>query len=306
MELINNCLFQAFDNSEYNGSSKDLTDLKKADPSWNDYAIVACVTVSVLLCFTALFGNYAILITLWKTPSLHSVANILLASLALSDLAVGLVVQPLYITLLLKKNLGSGFELVFTILTTFLCLSSFFTTAAIGVDRLLALQLHLRYETVVTPVRVAGLAIFIWVYCALYSSIVLWLPKIFYKGFPLMTFALLLVNFATYLKIYLTVLRHQVQIASLELQRQGHQGNMFRRLRKSAVNTFLVFIVLVVCYTPRSLVSVLIEDAFSSATEVDIVSITIVFLNSSLHPVLYCWRIRELRTAMKQRFCCWI
>ena len=301
MEPIN--ISQAFDSSGHNGSSKDYTGLTQSDQSRIDHVIVSCVVVNVLLCFTALLGNCSILVTLWRTPSLHSMTNILLASLALSDFAVGLVVQPLYVTLLLKKDLHSRFGIAFTILTSFLCLVSFFTTAAIGVDRLLALQLHLRYQTVATPFRVAGLAVFIWVFCAFYSSTVLWLPKLFYKGLPLMGFTLLAVNFATYLKIYLIVRRHQVQIANLEVQRQGHHGNMFWRLKKSALNTFLVFIVLVFCYTPRSLVAVLKEDAFSSAAEVNIITVVIVFLNSSLNPLLYCWRIRELRTAMKHRFC---
>ena len=215
MELIN--ISQAFDNSGYNGSGKDFTGLRQSDQSRIDYVIAACVVLGVLICFSALFGNCSILVTLWRTPSLHSVTNILLASLALSDLAVGLVVQPLYITFLLKKDLRSRFEIVFTVLTSFLCLASFFTTAAIGVDRLLALQLHLRYETVATPFRVAGLIIFIWVFCALYSNTGLWLPKLFYKGLPLMAFTLLAVHFATYLKIYLIVRRHQAQIVNLEL-----------------------------------------------------------------------------------------
>lgn len=119
---------QAFNDSELNGSGKDFTDFRKYDQSRLDYAIAACVALSVLLCFTALFGNCAILITLWRTPTLHSVANILLVSLALSDLAIGLVVQPLYIILLLNKNLGTRFEIVFAILTASLCLASFFTT----------------------------------------------------------------------------------------------------------------------------------------------------------------------------------
>ena len=259
--------------------------------------------MSVVLCFTALLGNCSILVTLWRTPSLHSTTNILLASLALSDFAVGLVVQPLFITMLLKKDLHSSFGIVFTILTSFLCLVYFLTTAATGVDRLHAPQLHLRYETVATPFRVVGLVIFIWVFCALYSSTGQWLPKLFYKGLPLMGFTLLTVNFATYLKIYLIVRRHQVQIANLELQRQGYHGNMFWRLKKSALNTFLVFIVHVFCCTPRSLVAVLKEDAFSSAAEVNIITVVIVFLNSSLNPLLYCWQISELRTAMKHRFC---
>lgn len=295
---------QAFNDSELNSSGKDFTDFKKYDQSRLDYAIAACVAMSVLLCFTALLGNCAILITLWRTPSLHSAANILLASLALSDLAIGLVVQPLYIILLLNKNLGTRFEIVFAILTASLCLASFFTTTTIGVDRLLALQLHLRYETVVTPVRVVGLVTSIWVFSALYSSTRLWLPKVFYKGLAPIAFTLLFVNFATYLKIYLTVRRHQVQIANLELQRQGHRGNIFWRLRKSAVNTFLVFVVLVFCYIPRALVAALKDDPFSSASEVNIITVTIIFLNSSLNPLLYCWRIGEIRTAMKHSFCC--
>ena len=301
MELIN--ISQAFDSFGHNCSGKDYTGLTQSDQSWIDYVIVSCVVVNVLLSFTALLENCSILVTLWRIPSLYSMTNILLASLALSDFAVGLVVQPLYITLLLKKDLHSSFGIVFTMLTSFLCLVSFFTTVAIGVDRLLAFQLHLRYETVATPFRVAGLVIFIWVFCALYSSTGLWLSKLCYKGLPWMGFTLLTVNFATYLKIYLIVRRHQVQIANLELQRQGHHGNMFWRLKKSALNMFLVFIVLVFCYTPRSLVAVLKEDACSSAAEVNIITVVIVFLNSSLNPLLYCWRIRELRTSMKHRFC---
>ena len=72
MELIN--ISQAFDNSEYNGSVKDFTDLRQSDQSRIDYTIAGCVVVSVLLCVTALFGNCSILITLWRTlaPLYHT------------------------------------------------------------------------------------------------------------------------------------------------------------------------------------------------------------------------------------------
>ena len=124
MEPIN--ISQAFDNTGHNGSSKDYTGLTQSDQSRIDYVIVSCLVVNVLLCFTALLGNCSILVTLWRTPSLHSMTNNLLASLALSDFAVDLVVQPLYISNLLKKDLHSSFGIVFTILTLFCawCLSS--------------------------------------------------------------------------------------------------------------------------------------------------------------------------------------
>ncbi len=64
---------------------------------------IANFLINVILSITALFGNSAILLTIWKTSSLHSVANILLASLAISDFAVGLVVQPLFIANMFSK-----------------------------------------------------------------------------------------------------------------------------------------------------------------------------------------------------------
>ena len=55
--------------------------------------IIAVCVINVILSITALFGNLVILITIWKTSFLHSASNILLSSLAVSDLAVGLVVH---------------------------------------------------------------------------------------------------------------------------------------------------------------------------------------------------------------------
>ena len=71
------------------------------------------ITISVInaiLSFTTVSGNSAVLIAIWKTSSLHSVANILLASLAVSDLAVGFVVQPMAIAVVLVPLSGSRYR----------------------------------------------------------------------------------------------------------------------------------------------------------------------------------------------------
>ena len=298
-----------FENSENHSSpGNDFTNQSENYDQRNYYTITVCVAVNVLLSFTALFGNCAILITLWKTPSLHSPVNILLASLAVSDLTVGLVVQPLFMAATLKQD--STIQAIYLALSAFLCSVSFYTTTAIGVDRFLALQLHLRYDAVVTPFRLIGMVIFLWVFSGLYSSGMLWIPNLFYTALALITLALLAVNFGVYLKIYFIVRRHQFQIAHQQQQQQqqhqGHQGNTFWRLKKSAVNTFLVYIVLLVCYTPLCLVIAFkFQGAHStSASDAQIITTTILYLNSSLNPLLYCWRIREIRTAMKNHFCC--
>ena len=66
------------------------------------YRIFICVIQ--VICLTALLGDSAILITIWKTLSLHLSANVLLVCLAVSDLAVSLVSQPLFIANVLSQK----------------------------------------------------------------------------------------------------------------------------------------------------------------------------------------------------------
>lgn len=58
--------------------------------------IINCA-LNVPFMLIAIIGNTLVLSSIWKTPSLRSPSTVFLSSLAVSDLLVGLVVQPLYI-----------------------------------------------------------------------------------------------------------------------------------------------------------------------------------------------------------------
>ncbi|XP_078381489.1 adenosine receptor A2a-like [Oculina patagonica] len=263
---------------------------------------IALVVINAIICLTALFGNSVILLTIWKTSSLHSVANILLASLAVSDLAVGLIGQPMYIGGIVSRK--HTFFLIFNIMGTFFSMASFLNITAIGIDRLLALELHLRYHAIVTPFRATALVVFIWVISGIFASVRSWHLMVFYSA-PTATFiSLLLVNFVVYLKIYLIVRRHQRQIQQQNNQQQ-QENNIFRvkRFKRTALNTFLVYNLLLCCYIPYSFViSVMVIAGVNFSPGFYVTTSTLVFLNSSLNPLLYCWRDREIRTAVKQLF----
>ena len=257
---------------------------------YETYWISICV-LNAFLAATALFGNTVVILTIWKTSSLHSVVNILVISLAVSDLAVGLIVQPLFIVYLL-----SGIYIVRVLLDIFryfLCPASFLTITAITVDRMLALQLHLRYHAVVTPFRVTWLVVFIW----LLSAVSTLLSNLNLRNFQTVEsvtiISRLVGNFAVYLKIYFIVQRHQRQI------QHQQQANNETRFKKTALNTFLVYILLPFCYMPYCFACVY----GGISPRVFVASSTLIFLNSSLNPLLYCWRDREIRTAIKQLLC---
>ena len=116
-----------------------------------------------------------------------------------------------------------------------------------------------------------------------------------------MVISLLAGNFVVYFKIYLIARRHQRQIQHQhQHQRQVSNENIVRvtRFKKTALNTFLVYILLLCCYMPYSFVAL-----YGGSPIVGFATVTLVFLNSSLNPLLYCWRDREIRTAVKQLFC---
>ena len=262
--------------------------------------IVAVCSINIILSFAALFGNSVILISIWKTSSLHSASNIVLSSLAVSDLTVGLVVQPLYaVFLLFARRIDT--DSLFHLLAAFPTLVSFLNITAIGVDRLLALQLHLRYEAVVTPFRVKLQLIFIWLLCAVVVSSLLWIRNLRYYLLSTIFVSLFVGNLFVYFKIYLIVRRHERQIQQQQQANKNRSILTVTRLKKSSLNTFLVFILLMCCYLAYS-VYLALGNVFN-LTRVSVTTVTLVYLNSSLNPLLYCWRDRQIRTAVKQLLC---
>ena len=140
----------------------------------------------------------------------------------------------------------------------------------------------------------------IWLCVGLFMTNYFWLKvEIFTTILATTICVIMTANFATYLKIHRIVQGHQTQIRNQ--QQQGNHGNIFRlkRLEKSIVNTFLFFIFLTCCYVPQ--ISVYLTARYFST--VYFATSTIVFLNSSFNPLLYCWRVGELRSAVKELFC---
>ena len=116
---------------------------------------------NIFLAFTATLGNTLILIALYKVSSIHPPTKFLLRCLAMSDLCVGVIVQPLFVAVLIGMASGNWpiLKLTLNFLIFFFCAFSLATVAAITVDRLLALLLGLRYRHTVTLRRVRCLVV---------------------------------------------------------------------------------------------------------------------------------------------------
>ena len=264
--------------------------------------------ISVLnsfLSITAFFGNALVLVALRKDSSLHPPSKVLLRNLATTDLCVGLISEPLYAALLLTAvNEHVCHYVVFVVLITsiILCAVSLLTLTAISVDRLLALLLGLRYRQVVTLRRAYGTIIAFWAVSTGCSTIKLFLNSNIRKWCDASFISLCLVTSTySYTRIF-TNLRHRQNQLQDQVQQPNQTNHLnIGRYRKAVSTALWLQFTLVACYLPHvisvtwSIYSKVSSSVFLSWNY----TFTLVFLNSTLDPILYCWKIDEVRQAVK-------
>ena len=266
------------------------------DENLRSWYIVNSV-LNAFLSISAIILNSVTILALRKTPSLPKPLKTLLLSLAVFDLGVGLVVEPFFFGLLVKwlQRNGSSWAVctAFETIETFFSAASFFGVMALSSDRFLAVHLHLRYQEFVTHGRVVAVVISIWVISAFLSLLFLWVsPLICFIVFAVIGVVCLILSVILYFKIYFTVRRHRNEIQALQVQ----QTNAARP-RKSAVGTFYVYIVFMLCCLPQfcSFTVIVMSDLTTGVYVFHISSLTLFFLNSSLSPIIYCWKMRQIR-----------
>ena len=272
--------------------------------------IANCI-LNVLLCCTATMLNSVTIIAIRKTSSLSKTLKKLLLSLAVSDLCVGLLVQPLYIAHLAleweqntENDAAHVMSKAFVILGFFFSSASYFGVTALSADRFLAIHLHFRYQELVTHKRVVGVVTAIWLF-SIFLSLV-WLPRwtpwnISHVIVVIIDVACLITVSLLSYKIYMVIRQHQQHIQALQVQQLAQNVAMANvgRLRKSAVTAIYVCLMFVLCCLP--FICILWTIAITRSTSEPLITIiqhytrTLVFLNSSLNPLIYCWKMRGIR-----------
>ena len=273
------------------------------------FSLVFCV-LNFVFSLVATLGNLLVIRALMKNSTIPATVKKLFLSLAFSDLAAGLCSQLMaaIISAVMLKMASGEDDLAFfcpTVLIVhlyfqyLLVVASFLNVIVIAFDRLLAVSLHLRYQELVTPVRVTIVLVSLW----LTSCVSAFLHIFLVKGISMATAVISVVGYVlttvAYLRIYKVVKYHQNQIYTQNLQ--NAQAREAHKQRKSAYNSSFVFVVFVACYLPF-LPSTMLY--WKNASEISFLvahfaSIFLIYLNSSLNPFVYCWRYPEIRQSVK-------
>ena len=213
-------------------------------------------TLTAICVFNAFFGftaitlNIVTILALRKPLTIPNAVKTLLLSLAVSDLGVGLLVQPLYITrlvMLIKENTQTvTFEIIDNLYRTignFLIYASFLGVVALTADRFLAVHLHLRYKELVTHKRVVAVVISIWIISAILMLMITWIPSNVAAIISVLVESVCYLATAwCYSKIYLAVRHHSNQIRVLQAQlAQNNEGDIANAARERMVHSMCIF-----------------------------------------------------------------
>ena len=198
--------------------------------------------------------------------------------------------------------------MVFFILAASLVVVSLQMVAFIGVDRFLAITLHLRYNELVTTKRVVTLVASVWIFTLSVVSIAVFY---YFQVGEIVILAggyvsVLLLGFI-YTKVYLVARRHR---ASINSQDQATSSLNLARNKNLAIKTLYVFVVFELCVLPYFItLTVLLISGPSVVLQVTIQLATVLMmLNSSLNPIVFGWKMTEIRQIVKNKvktlFCC--
>ena len=264
-----------------------------------------------LLAICSSLGNILILIALHKETSLHPPSKLFLRSLATTDLLVGVISEPLTITYWIsavRKRWDECYNTFFTsiIVGYLLCGISLLTMTAISVDRLLALSLRVRYKQIVTLNRARAIVLVFWIFCAVCSvmhahdsRITTWYTHI---TIPVC----FVTSILSYTTIFWKLHRHETQVRGNIIQPEQSSNSSsgplhISRYRKGVFSEMCLQLAVAVCYLPHGITTALwtYRGRSSSVTVLRQFTVTPVYVNSALKPLLYCWKIREVRQSVK-------
>ena len=183
--------------------------------------------------------------------------------------------------------------------------ASFLSIVFAAVDRLLALSFHLRYHEFVTCKRVEAVIGIMWLTSFLVTLVYIALPN--YNDIVAVVLELLGISVTTaaYFKIYRIARYHQNKIHCQRQVAIDVETLNTARVKRSAYNAFFVYAVFLVCYLPNVFCGILLNVFTSSIAFIIAFYITIflIYLNSSVNILVYCWRFREIRLIVKTTFC---
>jgi len=262
--------------------------------------------------FTAVLNALVMLAVTLKPQLRAHKSNILLASLAATDLIVGITIQPAFIALrinlLLEETPRWACALQLFTKAAMSCLAdaSLIHLALISGERYLAMKHPFPHKTIVTEGRLLVASALVW-----FLSVILHIPLAVDKTlfFPIdNTFLGLTIAFIVFchVVVYCETCRHKQQIAAQQITQEARE--QFHNNKKALKLTTTIVAVLVLSYIPLVISRIVLLRYWNEMSKATLsvffqLDVSIVLLNSLVNPIIYSIRVRQFRVAFTELAC---
>ena len=260
--------------------------------------VIAINVVSVVVTTVA---NSAFLITYFRTRNLRTPHYFLLMLLAITDISVGMVTQPLFIVRKISEIYSiHNCPLWAAVRTSMYYFSgiSFLTVTMVTIERYLAVCRPVKHRNKVTMKRVAIVAFTVWA-VSLAIPVVSFAFSELYKLFILLMGALIL--FLVVLNAYLYNKIRQKVSGKMSSTNTQQITDLHKKEARLAKTVACLVVVMILAYIPTVARSVYKGVAGVNTTYLfafQPFADTLILLNSSFNPLFYCIRNVVIREAI--------
>ncbi|XP_056301264.1 trace amine-associated receptor 13c-like [Danio aesculapii] len=281
---------------------------------------VAAAAVALL----TVCGNLLVIISVSHFKQLHTPANILILSLAASDLLVGVFVIPLHLSLLIESCWTSGPIMcsIFKFVNYQATSVSVHTVALIAVDRFLALSFPFFYSEKISLNVVCIAALLNWLFSLIYNVTLLYVNGNFtdvvcpgvcvYNLDGISSIVDLLIVFLMpctliiilYTHVFVIAKKHATAIRALQVHNSTESSKnkiSDKSERKAAMLLGILVFVFLLCLLPYYITSLVIPYGSVIFYVID-VAVIFFFLNSTINPIIYALFYSWFRKSLKLIF----
>nr|XP_061841950.1 adenosine receptor A2a-like [Nerophis lumbriciformis] len=295
----------------------------------NPAASVPYITLELLIAIFSVLGNVLVCWAVFLNSNLQSHTNFFVVSLAVADIAVGVLAIPFAIVISVgfcSNFYGCLFIACFVLILT---QSSIFSLLAIAMDRYIAIKLPLRYNSLVTGQRAQCIIAICWFLSivigltpmmgwnkisqkensncppglmkCLFEDVVAMDYMVYFNFFACVLMPLLLM-LAIYVCIFMAA-RHQLKLMEVKAAHGEKSSSTLQKEVQAAKSLAIIVGLFAVCWLPLHIINcftLFCPECQRPPLWIVYVAIILSHGNSVVNPFIYAYRIREFRQTFRK------
>ena len=268
--------------------------------------VISLMAVNILSTIIGTIGNVLVIATVWTNRSLQTISNCWLVSMAVADLLVTALGQPLFAVFMglqTSRICNESVSETFRLIANMSCSASVLHLCLISIDRCLVVLRPHDFRSIRTKTRFKIALVIAWMLPVIYAVLRMTVSKRATSYFTVMAAGLCYIIIILCYALIILKVRKQ-GVATLKRLR-GHTNQRPSEHiveRRVTVTIAIVVVIFTVCWFPLLyLRSAFAESNFGVAYNW---ARTLALSNSSMNPWIYCFRIAEFRQAYKKLLNC--